>query len=273
MVVSVIQDSIQANAAVDKFGMMLTVNVNAHVASRNQNMDVDYRHGTNICVNADAKIRNQVEDVQRTQHGIQIHAVADASQVVQRMDAKVNSSGAISTAPANVQNIWLIQKVAVQNQNYGAIKIVNANVKSVYQRAVVFHHKDGSITNVPASAFQECQKRVAEAIKFGQKMLALVSVQRRFHSEAVQVVRNGTKLNAVASAKVMPEDMAVLVLKFGMTLSAVVSASHQLHKVDVQETKDGISRNAHVNVHTREHVMEHRNGTTSIVHANVQMRR
>lgn len=174
-------------------------------------------------------------------------------------------------ALASVQNTLNIQQTDVQNQNFGITRIVNANVRLVYQRVVVDHHKDGLTLNVAANVIPECQKVVVQEIKTGLKMLVHAYVQRKFQQMDAQAVRNGSMKSAVANVHM--QRLNAQEINNGMTLFAVASASHQQLLKDVLEINNGIMRNAHVNVVTRENVTELNAGMTMIAHVNVQMKK
>lgn len=127
---------------------------------------------------------------------------------------------------AHVHHISVTQLVDAQVQNYGTTETANANVELKYHKAVVDHHKDGSIKIVLVNATLEYPKKVVEVTKIGQRMSVPVFVPRKFHQKAVQVHKNGVKLIVNASVQ-MQEESHVQEIKDLMILYAAVFANHQ----------------------------------------------
>ena len=211
--------------------------MNVHENSSSQNMAAANKYGMSVCVNADVLKENPKKAVQNEQHGMKRHAVAVASLAVQNKVAAANWFGMKRLVLAFVQNILNTQHMDVQDQNFGMTRTANVNVRLVYQKAVVDHHKDGLTLNVVANVIQECHEVAVQEIKTGPKMLALAYVQRRFHQEDVQAVRNGMRPSVNADALIHQEKVDVQEIKDGMTSYADAYVNHQHQKVDVLEIK------------------------------------
>lgn len=206
------------------------------------------RNNAQYHVNADARIQNQLMDVQVFRNGTKIPANANVQRVWKGNHVALEKNGMKVNADVDVHHHSLIVDQERHTKHVHAV----VDVILVCLEEDVPEIKFGAMISVNVFVQETCKNQLMDVeLNGGTTRSVNANVSQVVQKRDVKVFRHGQKTHVLVTAQPTDQNqLNVLKIHTGMKRVALVNANEECHVVVVLEARNGIQINANVNAHS-----------------------